>query len=388
MPEASTRRRARLWVGTLWVGAIAAATRWESMSAPDEVPDRLALDFGALAEEIRRTYVDRCPGLVERYGERGIEHLQRDMGQHLRRLVDALAAGEVALFTEYMDWVRTLLTSRGVLDRDLIKGVEIMRDAVVAKIDGVYAEQAREYISAAIDRLHAYPDAGPPSDGQSPLAELADAYLAALLAADQRRAIRLVVNAVDTGGVAVRDLYLHVFQRTQHEIGQLWHTNQISVGQEHYCTAATQVAMAQLYPRILGVGSPTHERVFVGVCVQEELHELGVRMVCDFLEMAGWRTYYYGASMPDESVARAVREHSANVLGVSATMMAHVDRAKSLIETVRAANADGGLGVLAGGRPFLVAPRLRVYVGADAVARDAAEAVAEAARVAGLPPPR
>jgi len=325
---------------------------------------------------------------VERYGERGIEHLQRDMGQHLRRLVDALAAGEVALFTEYMDWVRTLLTSRGVLDRDLIKGVEIMRDAVVAKIDGVYAEQAREYISAAIDRLHAYPDAGPPSDGQSPLAELADAYLAALLAADQRRAIRLVVNAVDTGGVAVRDLYLHVFQRTQHEIGQLWHTNQISVGQEHYCTAATQVAMAQLYPRILGVGSPTHERVFVGVCVQEELHELGVRMVCDFLEMAGWRTYYYGASMPDESVARAVREHSANVLGVSATMMAHVDRAKSLIETVRAANADGGLGVLAGGRPFLVAPRLRVYVGADAVARDAAEAVAEAARVAGLPPPR
>jgi len=51
---------------------------------------------------------------------------------------------------------------------------------------------------------------------------------------------------------SVRDVYLNVFQRSQHEIGRLWQMNQITVAQEHYCTAATQWIMVQLYPYVFG----------------------------------------------------------------------------------------------------------------------------------------
>ena len=41
-----------------------------------------------------------------------------------------------------------------------------------------------------------------------------------------------------------------MFQLSLREVGRLWQMNQISVAQEHYCTAATQLIMSQLYPYI------------------------------------------------------------------------------------------------------------------------------------------
>ena len=104
-------------------------------------------------------------------------------------------------------------------------------------------------------------------------------------------------------GTSVHDIYLHVFQRSQYEVGRLWQTNQISVGQEHLCTAATQLIMSQLYPLIFG--TERKNRRIVAACVGGDLHEIGIRMVADFFEMDGWDTFYLGADVPTD-------EHCAN----------------------------------------------------------------------------
>ena len=41
-----------------------------------------------------------------------------------------------------------------------------------------------------------------------------------------------------------------MFQCSQYEIGRLWQMNKLTVAQEHYCSAATQLIMSLLYPRI------------------------------------------------------------------------------------------------------------------------------------------
>src|SRR5947208_2720790 len=86
-------------------------------------------------------------------------------------------------------------------------------------------------------------------EGDDPLTELARQYLRALLAGERQGASRLILDAVKAG-VPVRDIYLHVFQRCQQEAGRLWQVNRLTVAQEHYATAATQLIMAQLYPHV------------------------------------------------------------------------------------------------------------------------------------------
>ena len=65
------------------------------------------------------------------------------------------------------------------------------------------------------------------------------------------------------------------------EVGRLWQMNRLSVAQEHYVTAATQLIMSQLYPLVFRTAR--RDRRIVAACVGGELHELGVRMVADRL---------------------------------------------------------------------------------------------------------
>src|SRR6185369_5232827 len=81
-------------------------------------------------------------------------------------------------------------------------------------------------------------------DGEDALDGLARQYLQTLLRAERHEATRLVLDAVKAG-VGVGDIYLQVFQRCQREVGRLWQLKRITVAQEHYCTAATQLAMSQ-----------------------------------------------------------------------------------------------------------------------------------------------
>lgn len=212
----------------------------------------------------------------------------------------------------------------------------------------------------------------------NPLADLAQDYLDALLRAERRQASQLVLEAVEQG-VGVKDIYLHVFQPSQREIGRLWQVNRVTVAQEHYCTAATQLVMSQLYSHIFGV-ERVHRRM-VATCVGGELHELGVRMVSDFFEMEGWDTYYLGANTPTKSVLKTIESREADILGISATITFHISAVMELVEAVRQSEAGRSVKILVGGRPFNVAPDMWRTVGADAFAHDAQQAVEVAGRL-------
>lgn len=207
----------------------------------------------------------------------------------------------------------------------------------------------------------------------APLANLTRSYLTALLDGDRRQASTMVLDAVATG-IPVKDIYLHVFQRAQYEVGRLWQAHDISVAQEHYCTAATQLIMSQLYPHIFSAAS--NGGTFVATCVAGDLHEVGVRMVADFFEIDGWNTYYLGASTPDADVVAAVIERKADLLGISATISRHLPAVSALIKAVRANEACRNVPILVGGYPFVAAPDLWREIGADGTAVDAQAAIA------------
>ena len=214
------------------------------------------------------------------------------------------------------------------------------------------------------------------------LASLAQDYLQALRLGERHRASRLVMDAV-AAGTSVKDVYLGVFQPVQYEVGRLWQTNEISIAQEHYCTAATQLVMSQLYPHIFALDR--RGRAMVATCVAGDLHELGVRMVADFFEMDGWDTFYLGANTPHQGVSDTIVERRAEVLAVSATLATHVPAVRELIAVVRASPAAGGVTILVGGHPFNEDPDLWKTVDADATAPDAQQAVDLANRLPGRP---
>ena len=333
----------------------------------------------ALAEAVTARHYELNPALERRYGPAGREKCLQDAHYHLSYLAESVAAALPSLFADYVAWAKVMLEARGVPASDLARNLGVIRDVLGERLPGGAGEVASRYVAEALGRLAASPDDLPTFvvDGE-PHAALARRYVEALLGGQRREASRLVLAAVE-GGAGVRDIYLHVFQRAQREVGRLWQLNLLSVAQEHYCTAATQLIMSQLYPLIFS--SERKGRTLVATCVAGDLHEIGLRMVADFFEMEGWDTFYVGADAPAPSVVQAVAERGADVLAVSATITSHVPALRELVAAVRASPECANVKILAGGHPFNVAPGLWREVGADASASDAQGAVEAAGRL-------
>jgi methanogenic corrinoid protein MtbC1 len=216
----------------------------------------------------------------------------------------------------------------------------------------------------------------------SETATTADRYLEAVLAGDRRLAMRTIDEAVQAG-TSVREIYLNVFQWAQHELGRLWEENQISVAEEHFATAVTQLCMSQLYDRILS--TERNGRTLVAACIGGELHEIGVRMVADFFEMDGWDSHYLGASTPPGDIVETIEKVRADAVALSAAMSFNVKPLTELVGTIRNAELEKRPLILVGGRPFNVDPDLWRRVGADLSAPDAASAVAAVENALGKP---
>lgn len=198
-------------------------------------------------------------------------------------------------------------------------------------------------------------------------------YIAALRSGDRRAALG-IVDVARGEGLDMRTLYEDVLQPAQHEIGRLWQRNEITVADEHLATAITQVAMTRVYDELFS--APRRPgRTLIAACADTERHELGLRMICDLMEMEGWDAHYLGATVPIESLVDIVRERRPRVVALSASLAPHVPRLQSAIAALRANLGAATPLILVGGRMFTADPSLGERIGADVTATSAAEAV-------------
>jgi methanogenic corrinoid protein MtbC1 len=331
------------------------------------------------AEEIVAKQYELQPAFWSAFGEEGRAKSVRDAGYHLSYLAEAINAVDPSLFVDYIDWVRVLFAGLNFSDEHLLATLECTAAVLQKELSPPLAAVAREYLDTGFHQVQKG-SSPPPSfvSEEEPLGDLARQYLEALLQGERHRASQLILQAIDEG-VSIKDIYLHVFQRSQYEIGRLWQTNQVSVAEEHYVSAATQLVMSQLYPHIFS--NDRNGLRLVAACIGGELHEIGIRMVADFFEMEGWDTYYLGANTPPGSIVEAVEARQADVLAISATMTFHVGAVANLIEQVRGTEAGRQAKILVGGYPFNVSSVLGERLGADASAPNAQEAIGVANRL-------
>jgi methanogenic corrinoid protein MtbC1 len=153
----------------------------------------------------------------------------------------------------------------------------------------------------------------------------------------------------------------------------LWQDNKISVAEEHLATAVTQIAMARLYDGFCGSALP-NGRMLLAACAATERHEVGLRMVCDLLELEGWDARYLGAAVPEEALVGMVVSRQPDAVALSASIAPHLPQLRAMIRAVRAACGARAPFIIVGGRPFLEDEALAQRLGADAMARDASEA--------------
>lgn len=335
-----------------------------------------------LAESVVASQYELQPGLREKYGEAGRGKCIQDTEYHLSYLGAAVTFSSTALFEDYMRWAAAVMAAYGVGTEDVERNLICLSEVLKENLPDSARQTITRYCEAASKTLQESPiESTSFLEGGDSLSQLARQYLDALLDTDRYVACRTILNAAEAG-VPVTDIYLQVLDRCQREIGRLWQSKRITIAQEHYCTAVTQLVMSQLYPYLLA--RPKSGRRLVAASVSGELHEIGLRVVADVFEAEGWEVIYLGANTPEESILQTIRQNRPELLVISATMSFNLAAVERLIALVRSSEVGHSVKIMVGGYPCNIDPNLWQQLGADGYACDVREALTTAERLVTL----
>lgn len=214
------------------------------------------------------------------------------------------------------------------------------------------------------------------------LCELRATYVGSLETGDRDAAVELLLGAA-ARGVPAADLCVEVVQPAQYAIGELWHTNRLTVAGEHLATAISEAALAALFAR--APRAPPNGRRVLVACVEDELHALGARMIAELLHLDGFEVRFLGANVPTAGLAAMLRSMPTDLLVLSATLGTRAAAVRQALPRLRAA-AQPELVVAVGGQAFAWAPELARAVGADVYTTEARAALIAARHTLRLEP--
>jgi 5-methyltetrahydrofolate--homocysteine methyltransferase len=107
--------------------------------------------------------------------------------------------------------------------------------------------------------------------------------------------------------------------------------------------------------------------------VQGDLHDIGKNLVKMLLEGAGFSVIDLGTDVPPAAFVSAIKEHNANIVGMSALLTTTMPKMKETLEAIENAGIRSQVKVLVGGAP--VTENYAHEIGADGYGYDAGSAV-------------
>lgn len=182
----------------------------------------------------------------------------------------------------------------------------------------------------------------------------------ALLAADRSGAEDAVERALDAGigPIAVQVL---VIEPAMRGIGESWEHNEITVADEHLATAICHQVMARMFDALIVAPPRSRERVLLAA-VEGQEHVLGLRMIADVLDGAGYYVQYLGASVPVDALRQFAAEHEPAVTGLSYSVAINMEFLVESLFAIREATPESRImlggqaaqpGLLATGYPWV-----------------------------------
>lgn len=172
-------------------------------------------------------------------------------------------------------------------------------------------------------------------------------YLTALIRGDRGECMQ-VMDGENLEKKLIIPLYEGLFQRSLYRVGELWEMNRISVATEHMATSITEGFMNQLYSRVI---SP-HRRgkKVIVASAENEMHQVGAKMVADVFEMHGWDSLYLGADTPTFELARFIDDMEPDLVGISLSVYFHMGDLEGMLNVLQ--KRFPSLPVLIGGQAF------------------------------------
>jgi PAS domain S-box-containing protein len=154
----------------------------------------------------------------------------------------------------------------------------------------------------------------------------------ALRAGSSAKAEQVMDEAL-LAGVTPAAIHALVIEPAMAQIGELWESDSISVADEHLATAISHGVLIRLFDALSVTRARSRELVLLAA-VEGQRHTLGLRMVADVLEGAGFDVLFLGGDLPLDALRGFVAEHQPAVIGLGFGIATDVSHLAEAIQTI------------------------------------------------------
>ena len=147
---------------------------------------------------------------------------------------------------------------------------------------------------------------------------------------------------------SVKALYENVLKKSLYEVGKLWEYNKISVATEHLASAIVEAILNEFYYSI--ITKEKAEKTVILSCIEEEMHQIGVKMISDVFEMNGWDSHFLGSNTPTKEIIDYTKLIKPDLLAISLSIYFHLPILEDMLHRFRKEFPD--LSVIVGGQAF------------------------------------
>lgn len=142
-----------------------------------------------------------------------------------------------------------------------------------------------------------------------------------------------IVRGYLQNGLSIENLYEGIFKKALYDVGELWEYNKISVATEHLASAIVESLLNETYTNV--ILNDRISRTVIVSCVENEFHQIGIKMVSDVFEMNGWNSYFLGANTPTKELVAFSKRIIPDLFAISMSIYFHLPILEKMITTLR-----------------------------------------------------
>lgn len=141
-------------------------------------------------------------------------------------------------------------------------------------------------------------------------------------------------------------IYQELITGAMRYVGELWEHNEITVADEHLATSVCEFVLSRYH--FTNKPSVKHNKKAMFLCVEDELHDIGQRIVGCLFEELGWDVRFLGASLPLEHALSKAAQWQPDVIGLSVSIVYNLPKLTPYIEAFH--QLEPAPRILVGGR--------------------------------------
>lgn len=176
-------------------------------------------------------------------------------------------------------------------------------------------------------------------------------------------------------GASPQDIINGQMVKAMAEVGQRFEEGKAFVPQLLMAGRAMKAGLEILKPLMAGESSVSIGKIVIGT-VKGDLHDIGKNLVASMLEGCGFEVVNIGIDVDSDAFVKAVKEHQADILCMSALLTTTMTYMKEVIAALETAGIRQQVKVMIGGAP--VSQDFADEIGADGYSDNANSAVAVA----------